>query len=73
MHLVGAAIDIEADFAAVGQRFDTVVDRVFHQRLDHQRRNQRVGRHFMDVPDHPQAVAQAQLFQFQVSTGERDF
>ena len=44
-----------------GARLDAVVHRVLEQRLQHQRRQQRVGRRGVELPGDAQPLAQAQL------------
>ena len=53
-------------------RFDAVIDGVFQQRLQQQRRHQRIGRAGFDLPLHDQAIAKTQILQGKVLPGQRD-
>lgn len=53
-------------------RFDAVVDGVFQQRLQHERRHQRIGRHALDVPIDEKARAQPQLFELEILATQLD-
>ena len=58
--------------AGAGARLDAVVHRVLEQRLQHQRRQQRVRGRAVEVPDDAQPLAQAQLLDFGVALEQRD-
>ena len=59
--LLPATPHVDLDRAAALRRLDAMVDGVLDQRLEHERRDQRVRRHPVDLPDHAQPVTQAQL------------
>ena len=64
----------DLDHAARGQARDAVEDRVLQQRLQHQPgHRQRPGQRLLALPRHPQAFAEAQLFDREVALGQRDF
>ena len=54
------------------ERLDAVIDGVLEQRLQHQRRHQRIGRHVVDVPVDDEAIAQPQLLQLEVLPAQLD-
>src|ERR1022692_460866 len=68
VHFPAAQKDINRDDPWSARRFDTVVNRVFQQRLQHQRRHLRIARHIVDVPLDRQALAEAKLLHLQVLT-----
>jgi hypothetical protein len=70
-HLAARRGALDRDLAASRGGLDAVVDGVLHQRLQHERRNQGVGRHLVDPPRHPQALAQAQRLDGEVLARER--
>jgi hypothetical protein len=55
-----------------GDGLDAVIDGVFEQRLQHQRRNRQRHRNRPDLPVDRKALAQPQLFQFEVLLAEGD-
>ena len=73
LHLFAAGFDGDVEGAVTLLRLDTVVHRVFNQRLQDQRRHQRLGRHVGDVPFHFQPIAQADLFDLQILAAQGDF
>ena len=58
--------------AGAGAGLDAVVDGVLEQRLQHQRRQQRVGGRGIELPADAQALAEAQLLDLGVALEERD-
>src|SRR5664279_4711896 len=66
VHFATAEKDINRDDPRGAGRLDAVVDGVFEQRLQHQRRHLRVSGHVVDVPLDREAIAEAQLFQLEV-------
>ena len=72
-HLVAVAVDIDHDFPREARRLDAVIDGIFQERLQHQRRNQRIGGHLVRVPRDLQAVAQPQLLDVQILAAEFHF
>ncbi len=56
----------------LARRLDAVVDGVLEQRLQHERRHQRVARHAVQVPLDLQAVAQPQLLELEVLAAQLD-
>ena len=55
------------------RRFDPVIDGVFEQGLQQQRRNQKIVGHIDDFPFDVQPVAEAQLLEVEVLPAESDF
>jgi hypothetical protein len=53
-------------------RLDPVVDGVLADRLQHQRRHERVGGHALDVPLDDQAIAEPQLLELEVRAAKLD-
>ena len=71
-HAVAAPLDAHQHVAGAGAGLDAVVDRVLEQRLQHQRRQQRVGRRAVELPGDAQPLAQAQLLDARVALEQRD-
>src|SRR4051812_40392041 len=65
-------VDIDNDLARFHARLDAVVNGVFEQRLQQQRRDERVRRHIVDVPDDFQPVAESQLLDLEVLPAQLD-
>ena len=63
---------IDSD-AALGRRLDAVIDGVLEQRLQHERRNERVARHALDVPVDLEPIAEAQLLELEILAAQLDF
>jgi hypothetical protein len=73
MHAISQRVDIDADLARVHARLDAVINRVFDERLQQQRRYQRVSGHFVDAPHDLEAVAEAQLLEVEILPAKLDF
>jgi hypothetical protein len=54
-------LDAHQHVGSAGARLDAVVHGVLEQRLQHERRQQRIGRRAVEVPADAQPLAQAQL------------
>ncbi len=56
----------------LGRRLDAVVDGVLEQRLQHERRDERVARHALHVPVDDQPLAEPQLLELEVLPAQLD-
>ena len=63
----------DTDRSAFGGRLDTVIDRIFEQGLEHQRRNRQTHENRADLPVDRETVAEPQMFQLKILFAERDF
>ena len=59
--------------AALGQRLDAVIDGVLEQRLQHERRNERIARHALHVPVDLEPITQAKLLELEILAAQLDF
>src|SRR5438552_18925621 len=50
MHLAAPQEYVNRDHPGCARRFDSMINGVFEQRLENQRRHQRIARHVVDVP-----------------------
>ena len=71
-HAVAAPLDAHQHVAGPRARLDAVVHRVLEQRLQHERRQQRVRRRAVELPGDAQALAEAQLLEPGVALEQRD-
>src|SRR5437899_1618838 len=72
VHVAALEEDVDRHDAGRARRLDPVIDRVLEQRLQHERRNERVARHAVQMPLDLQAISEAQFFERQVLTAELD-
>src|SRR5215831_13108905 len=71
MHLAAPQEYVNRDHPGCARRLDAVIDRVLEQWLQHQRRNQRVAGHVVDMPLDAQPVAEAQFLEIEVLSAQR--
>ena len=71
--LLSALIDGNVHRTAFRRRLDAVIDRVFEQRLQHQRRNRQIQRNCADFPVDRKTFAEPERFEFEILFAQRDF
>src|SRR5437660_6417388 len=69
---VVAAFDAHFDYPGRGSRLDSVVDGVFHQRLQEHRRNQSPLDGRIQPPIDTETLTEAQLLQIEILTAQRE-
>ncbi len=71
-HAAAAQFGVDAQLASMGAGLHAMLDGVFHQRLQQQRRQVRGTRARVDLPLHAQALAKAHLLYVQVAARQGD-
>src|SRR5688572_22111440 len=72
MDLLPGPVDIDGDEAGLDLGLYSVIHGVLEQRLEHERRNQRIARHPLHLPLDPQPLAQPQLLEVEILPAQVD-
>ena len=66
MNLALRQKEVDRNRARIARRLDPVVHGILEQRLQHQRWDERIARHALDVPVDDQSIAEPQLLEVEV-------